>query len=631
MTLAVTTSPAHKDGANQSSTVVSDPFDVPPGALLVVCVEGNSSVSGTTTAAVTSSNGLVFAPGPVANFASTGEEGYAGIFTAPCPSAALGITVTVTTSGSTATTRRPSVDVFVVPGADLTTPVAASGIATTTLNNPTLSLTSTVNGSLAVVCASEWQKRGVPSAAGLAAVRAFDQPGADGVSGLAGYQAWGTAGPQTVTLDAAGTSSASWNFAYVEIRPAPVSTDPVPGGPVMVAGGTAALQLGPGPRRPLYEMFVAWTRTGQIVDQIEPSAWSYSESVVWPDLGRMQVTVPLLGRRGLVNLANRTSLRSVANAMSSQSLVLARNGRAVFAGPVYTVGWDKDSVTIGCASLGKLFDSRVLLASGWWGQPTATAADLHFELTPRDLAIQLLTEGSTGYRRDLPITIPGQTGGEGTAANYLGKDLGTVYDRLREVVERDDGPEVYLAPELYSDKTMLRWNALVGTPRIGTAATWLPGDMLPTWDYQTNVLELSGDLDASEKVRVGYVPGSSTVDTRLIGVATYDSGDPMDVALERADRTSVSEARQEQLDALARSYIDVHRYPTEAITLSVLGDHSPVIGDEWQYGDVVSLRVDGHPWLEDGDYLRRIIGVNGATSGKLPLVTSAWPAVEDAA
>lgn len=359
-------------------------------------------------------------------------------------------------------------------------------------------------------------------------------------------------------------------------------------------------------KQPLFEVFVFWTRTGQIVDQLGFSSWSYTDSVSWSSAGTMSVTVPLLGatKEGVMN---RTALKSLATAMNSLSLCLVRNGRALFAGPVYTLSWSYKEVTLNCASISKVMDSRILIKNSYWGDPTNPAGNLYFEKSPRDLVIELISQGITGYRRDLPITLPAQTGDGGPGVQYLATDLATNAERIKEIVDQDDGPDVIIRADINADKTQVRWIMDVGNPELGV--------LIPdaTWDYPNAIESITGDIDASEMVSTGYVPGDTSTaadgEARLIGVAVRDRGDPLP-ALERVDRTSVSSKNQTLLNSLALSYINVFDEPVQSWQITILPEKWPLLGEEWAIGDSVTFDIRDHPWIDDGQYVRRIVGIS---------------------
>jgi hypothetical protein len=357
---------------------------------------------------------------------------------------------------------------------------------------------------------------------------------------------------------------------------------------------------------PEYEALIAVTRTGAVVDALPSPVWSFDEPLAWSDLGKATLTVPLPGADRAGQLT-RSTLRGLREGMSALSIAVVRDDTCLWAGPVYTLGWDDDQVSIGCASLGKLLDRRVCVAEGYWADPTNAAANFTLAMSARDQVITLLDMATTGPRRGLPITLPDLDGQGGMPTDYLGMDLRTVYEAIGDLSDADGGPDVALVPAISNDHASLSWAAQVGTPTIGY------DNSDATWDYPS--VALSGDVDDSETVDTAYVPGNAVSggdnnDARAIGVATRDRGEPWP-ALERADRTSVSETRQPQLDALARSYRDAYALPIEEITSSVPTEQVPPYRDAWNLGDVIRYVINGHPWLDDGTVLtRRVVAVS---------------------
>ncbi|GAY12029.1 hypothetical protein [Pseudonocardia sp. N23] len=354
---------------------------------------------------------------------------------------------------------------------------------------------------------------------------------------------------------------------------------------------------------PEFRVLVAYTRTGQIVDALDDPGWSFEENLAWSTLGKMTLTVPLPGADRAGKLT-RDTLRGIRNGMSSISLViLRRDGAALAAGPVYTLGWNAAGVSIGCASLNKLFDKRMVLAPSYLGDPTNPAASVTLALPPRDRATKLIDLAMTGVRRGLPITLPSLSGVEGDEVTYAGVDLRTTAEAVKAIVEADGGPDILLLPQVSDDQSQLSWTAAIGDPALGA---FNPD---ATWDYP--LVAISGDVDDSETTETAYVVGDSSGSdsaTRLVGVATVDRGEPWP-ALERADRTSVSEARQTQLDALATSYGAEYSDAVETITYSAPTDLAPAYRTAWNLGDTATFAYTGHPWLDDGTATARMIGV----------------------
>jgi hypothetical protein len=391
-------------------------------------------------------------------------------------------------------------------------------------------------------------------------------------------------------------------FGTTGVIALPPGTDPTGGVDPDRDGGDAAADAEVEPP-PDYAVLVAITTTGEVIDELAWEKWTYTDTVDWARPGSMTVTVPLLGKDRLGEYI-RQSLKNVNSAGPTVSLVLTRKGRALWAGPVASMGWSDDAVDIQCMSIAKLMDSRVVLNPDYLLDPGNVAGNLSFTLSPRDLVIKLLELGTTGDRRGLPMSLPAITGASGAAVQYLASDLGSVYERVTEQVQRDGGPDVVIHPVLSLDQATLVWQVQV-EERVGSTVS------TATWDYPVSIKSLTGDTDSSQMVTTGFVLGdtqTSVGSIRGFGVQSIDKG-VLPPAMERADRTSVSNKSQAELDALAVSYVAANSAPAETWQIAVHADADPVIGEQWTLGDHVVISVTDHPWLDDGEYQRRIVGI----------------------
>lgn len=400
---------------------------------------------------------------------------------------------------------------------------------------------------------------------------------------------------------------------------APSGSYPVSGVPYAGRPGEAFTPFA----RTTYSLAVFWIRTGEVIGYLpEGCAWDAEENLVWSALGAMSVTCPLPGFN-LAGEALRGLLRTITREGSSVGVCLIREAdrRALWAGPVMGVDVN-DSFKITAATVGKLLDSRILIANPRWGAPNDSAGDLSFPLLPRDLVLELFAQGSTGYRRDLPLVIPGQSGRTGEVTAYKAEELVTVYEAVKKVTERDDGPEVVVTPIIVDEtdeRSRVRFVIEVGSPLLGSAADYRRDMPVPTWDWQAGLVDLAYSFDYSEMVSTGYVPGDSIAAgadrRRIIGVHVIDRGGDYLPALERADRQNTSSTNVTELNAQAREYVGVHAWPTHDWTVTVALDRWPLLGSQWRLGDVVRMRLDRHPTIPDGEYLRRVVGYkinNGA-------------------
>ena len=113
----------HVDGpSNTTTSITSAPFTVAQHQVLAVTV-GAESYEGQTTVVVSTGGGTSWGFTARADWHAwdTGgshEGGYSGVFGLMAPANASGVTVTVTTGGSPAGWKRPSMDVWLITGAD---------------------------------------------------------------------------------------------------------------------------------------------------------------------------------------------------------------------------------------------------------------------------------------------------------------------------------------------------------------------------------------------------------------------------------------------------------------------------------------------------------------------------------
>jgi hypothetical protein len=265
-------------------------------------------------------------------------------------------------------------------------------------------------------------------------------------------------------------------------------------------------------------------------------------------------------------------------------------------------------VRIGAAGPSWIFDRRIICAAGYEANPGAPAADYAVALSQRDRAIALLTRGSTGTGRTLPLTLPALSGFTADEPIvYKGLDLRTAYEAVKETVEGEAGPDVRFDPGLTNDLATLSWGVAVGEPTLGEA------NPRAVWDYPAVLV--SGDRDESETVTTAYAVGDTPRGyagdenpQRILSVATYAPAAP-GLVLERADRTTVSETNPTLLDASVRSHLATYRTAAERLTLATTTADGARYRDAWTLGDTGQINVVGHPWLDDGVLTRRLVGV----------------------
>lgn len=192
-------SPAVVSSIGTSLTTAS--FNPPDSSLLVATVMGGSSPT-------MSNNGAAI------TWTSRVSSFDVEIFTAPLPAGRTGMTVTVTNGNSVSW----GLKLDVITGGNLSSPVGATGTGDSSTNNLTVAgYTSTIAGSRGIGGALDSNGLGLPSTTddGAAWTGVF--------SGIRVAKAANTAtagSSVTFNFDAAGSSSAGWDWVAVEIVPA---------------------------------------------------------------------------------------------------------------------------------------------------------------------------------------------------------------------------------------------------------------------------------------------------------------------------------------------------------------------------------------------------------------------------
>ncbi len=134
------------------------------------------------------------------------------IYTAPLTTGRTGMTVTATW----ATTFERALKVDVITGADLTTPIGATGTGTSSTNNVTVTgYSSTAAGSRGLCGANEDNNLGTPTSTDSAVTNQHF------IRVVKAANTATAATSVTFNLDAAGSGTPAWTWAAVEVLPAP--------------------------------------------------------------------------------------------------------------------------------------------------------------------------------------------------------------------------------------------------------------------------------------------------------------------------------------------------------------------------------------------------------------------------
>ncbi|MGH4013174.1 MAG: hypothetical protein ACRDSL_04430 [Pseudonocardiaceae bacterium] len=219
---------------------------------------------------------------------------------------------------------------------------------------------------------------------------------------------------------------------------------------------------------------------------------------------------------------------------------------------------------------------------------------------------------------ELPLTLPAVNPGGTHVRTYQMHEVATIAERLGQLTQVENGPDVHLRPVLTADGRSFTWDVRIGEPRLGSPAGW-------TWTYGANCSAIGVDSDSSAMTMRAYVPGQAGTDTDATPVgdaedlSLIEAGWPL---LERADSARPTTETTVNLDAQAADFLRAHDRPVEEWQVTARADTAPALGS-WLLGDEATLRIRGHRWIEDGDYPRRLLTVSGNATDEITLgVTS---------
>lgn len=391
-----------------------------------------------------------------------------------------------------------------------------------------------------------------------------------------------------------------------------------------------------------YQAFLCNTVTGKISAFFPPSKVSWGMRLNGP--GPVQATLKV----------NAEELRNVEVRLATmalrQSLGIAYNGQILECGPIWTQDFDADQeeLALTASGLWSIFDMRKALegkapgaaldAPDFWARSAANGwtppGASHIRITNKSLGsvarelVRLSIQDNPFTRPDgsnagaLNIVLPAVEPGT-NERNYMGYDLGSIGERLRQLTEVRNGPDIRFRPRFKGDDpTIVEW-----VMETGTTAQPLLVQSGPDWLWDTAVAEsgvvkLGVKRDATGMAARAYVPGNGQEVNMKIAWQTdlslVNAGFPWteaDVAAKEVEDMTILNAVADRLlaDSLA---------PWDSWSLQVRADQFPRLGD-YLPGEWAQINVGpGHPMIEPGLYRVRIMAIDGDHSETVKLTVA---------
>ena len=329
--------------------------------------------------------------------------------------------------------------------------------------------------------------------------------------------------------------------------------------------------------------------TGQKLDLIPASSLTYSRLLSAGDSGS-SVTVPLDGTFSPAELDALTI-------PWARMIVLERDGVVEYMGFPQGESFSDSSASV------------TFPLADWWSLAARRGAWDHgatnMERWSTVVSGNLATQASAAILRgrdsgpalpamSFPMTVPGFPGGESVSRTYYGYHIEMVGDVLSDLM--GEGLDVYMRP---------RWITIGEADWLMEAGVgWSSGVTreFSVTAQDSPVTGFSIDKDASRVTNnARYVGEGTEVDMLVHSGRNVASPYPL------LDRTTQAKNITDvgQLERLALQDLTTYGAPTSQWSFKVTADTAVDVGD------MVRLGFDGHPRVQDGWHLRRVVGIKG--------------------
>lgn len=332
------------------------------------------------------------------------------------------------------------------------------------------------------------------------------------------------------------------------------------------------------------------------------------------DAGSWKITVPLHGQ------ARAAKVREWCIPWR-YSIAIVR-GRGVptdtvcQAGPIIPYAPDDNSPvhTVSGKGFWELLNRRMLHSRTWnpaAARITDPAADLVVNDSLPNVAINIAYHATSMTVRPgsaLPLDFPALFPTGTNTRTYHGYEMAMSGQRLQELTQVDDGPDVLFQPYLtvIGGLRYIRHRMLIGNPYLVQ-----PGVPL-LFDYRSTLVTLSIAGDGASQANTVFVKGTGNEAGQLYGYATDTSlisaGWPM---LDMVDSNHTSASEQATLDSWASADVALSNSQPEQWQATVLADAEPRLGS-YLPGHFADYSVKDHHWLRNGKYSYRILGISSS-------------------
>jgi hypothetical protein len=364
-----------------------------------------------------------------------------------------------------------------------------------------------------------------------------------------------------------------------------------------------------------FTVFACETVSGTNLGPLECSLGTWSRTMNGSDAVSVQLN------RGTLTPSTRAYWRGMTEP-DRMTLVVDWDGVALAAGPIWNRPPNAGGVTVNAGGIRDLLTMRkVASRSSPYASQQFAFAGVSLGTIAAKL-VQLATD-PTKPGATLPIVYPATESDTDPThqKTYNGWDLPNVADMLANLTGLLGGPDIDFVPEwVDSNRSAIRWRMRVGTG----AAPKLTSTNQLAWDYSTpesGVKDFTVGDDVSQRTDVAWSRGSGSETFTLIARAASTKWTDRGYPLHERETDYTTVEQQATLDAHAAGDLAAQLDPTVQYAMTVDALTDPQLGS-YQLGDVASVRVADHWWLEDSPtagYGLRILGISGNASTDVKL------------
>lgn len=358
-----------------------------------------------------------------------------------------------------------------------------------------------------------------------------------------------------------------------------------------------------------YRALAYLTRTGAVLGEL-PLAFDPPWTQLINDAGSWTIWAEVAMKPGDTGLSRDKLLEWIDQEWKISVAIVYGNGSPndpvcqagpLIASTLYNLSENPPIVQLGGRGLFGLFAKRYQVASGWNGASVAAGggADTSYTSSLQGIAVGILNNMIA--RDTLPVDVPAAITGS-NVRNYFGYDFVSAGQRLQELTQVQNGPDILLQPYLTSSGSVVRHQALIGNPTLGNPTVPL------YFDYPGTISSIVPTRDATNMASGFYAKGNGMEYATIWGWALDPTltgqGWPL---LEGFDSTHSDVIDSSTIFGWAQGDIALYGRSLETWVARCRMDANPKFGT-YTPGVSANYTLRDHPMKRDGQYSQRIIG-----------------------